>query len=74
MEALLDKLVQLISDNGGKLEWNAMLAALTYDERKILIRAVDTGRANGRFRRVLRFNPETHANELTLEPPVTGGE
>jgi hypothetical protein len=74
MDALIQKLIELVSAAGGSLLWGEMLGSLDYQERSLVTRAVSQARANGQLRRRVRWDAEAKANILTLEIPQTGGE
>lgn len=73
MPELIQKLRDLITAAGGSLLWDDMLAALNYEERALLVRAVSQARSEGLLKRRLRFDPAQRKNILTLEIPAEGG-
>lgn len=70
MDELIQKLRSLVTSSGGAILWDDMLAALSFEERALVVRAVAQGRSEGLLKRNVRFDPVQRKNILTLQIPA----
>jgi hypothetical protein len=73
VDALIQKLVDLVTQANGKILYADILPQLDFAETQLLPRAIDMVRANGTLKRRAVWNAETKKTEVFIELPAQEG-